>query len=132
MVKDLFTCVHIINGLIGESREDMLETARKVAALSPSAVKIHLLHIIKGTEAERQYLAGELGTMSLEEYVSVVCDQLELLPKETVIERVTGDGTAETLVAPLWSKKKLVVQNEIDKELLARNSFQGSRYRENN
>ncbi len=130
MVKDLFTCVHIINGLIGESRDDMLETARKVAALSPSAVKIHLLHIIKGTEAERQYLAGELGTMSLEEYVSVVCDQLELLPKETVIERVTGDGTAETLVAPLWSKKKLVVQNEIDKKLLLRNSFQGSRYRE--
>ena len=66
--------------------------------------------------------------MSLEEYVSVVCDQLELLPKETVIERVTGDGTAETLIAPLWSKKKLVVQNEIDKELLARNSYQGAKY----
>ena len=128
MVKGLFTCIHIINGLIGETKSDMLQTARDVASLSPSAVKIHLLHVIKGTETERQYLSGELSVMSLSEYVSTVCDQLELLPKETVIERVTGDGSADTLVAPFWSKKKLVVQNEIDKELLARDSYQGIKY----
>ena len=128
MVKDLFTCVHIINGLVGETKSDMLRTARDVASLRPSAVKIHLLHVIKGTETERQYLSGELETMSLSEYVSTVCDQLELLPKETVIERVTGDGSADTLIAPLWSKKKLVVQNEIDKELLARGSYQGAKF----
>jgi len=128
MVRDLFTCVHIINGLIGETKSDMLRTAKDVAALRPSAVKIHLLHVIKGTETERQYLSGELETMSLSDYVSTVCDQLELLPKETVIERVTGDGSADTLVAPLWSKKKLVVQNEIDKELLARGSHQGAKF----
>ncbi|MBQ9692893.1 MAG: TIGR01212 family radical SAM protein [Clostridia bacterium] len=128
MVRDLFTCVHIINGLIGETKSDMLRTAKDVAALRPSAVKIHLLHVIKGTETERQYLSGELETMSLSDYVSTVCDQLELLPKETVIERVTGDGSADTLVAPLWSKKKLVVQNEIDKELLARGSYQGAKF----
>ncbi len=128
MVKGLFTCIHIINGLIGETKSDMLQTARDVASLSPSAVKIHLLHVIKGTETERQYLSGELSVMSLSEYVSIVCDQLELLPKETVIERVTGDGSADTLVAPFWSKKKLVVQNEIDKELLARDSYQGIKH----
>ena len=63
--------------------------------------------------------------MTLEDYVGTVCDQLEILPAETVIERLTGDGAEDSLVAPLWSKKKLVVQNEIDKELVKRNSYQG-------
>ena len=121
----IFTCVHIINGLPGESREDMLYTARKVAELSPAAVKIHLLHVIRGTALEELYSSGEFEAMTLEDYVATVCDQLELLPAETVIERLTGDGAEDSLIAPLWSKKKLVVQNEIDKELLRRNSYQG-------
>ena len=117
--------VHIINGLPGESREDMLYTARKVAELSPAAVKIHLLHVIRGTALEKEYSDGGFEAMTLEDYVAAVCDQLELLPTETVIERLTGDGAEDSLIAPLWSKKKLVVQNEIDKELLRRNSYQG-------
>ena len=121
----IFTCVHIINGLPGESREDMLYTARKVAELSPAAVKIHLLHVIRGTALEKEYSDGGFEAMTLEDYVAAVCDQLELLPTETVIERLTGDGAEDSLIAPLWSKKKLVVQNEIDKELLRRNSYQG-------
>lgn len=128
MVKDLFTCIHIINGLIGETKEDMLKTAADVAALRPHAVKIHLLHVIKGTETEKQYLSGELTPLSLNEYVSTVCDQLELFHPDTVIERVTGDGNAKTLVAPLWSMKKLCVQNEIDKELFLRKTVQGAKY----
>ena len=121
----LFTCVHIINGLPNESREDMLYTARRVAELKPSAVKIHLLHILRGTALEAEYTSGAFEAMSIEDYVSTVCDQLEILPPETVIERLTGDGAEDALIAPLWSKKKLVVQNEIDKELLRRNSYQG-------
>ena len=121
----IFTCVHIINGLPDESREDMIYTAKKVAELGPAAVKIHLLHVIRGTALEELYSAGGFEAMTLEGYVSTVCDQLELLPAETVIERLTGDGAEDTLVAPLWSKKKLVVQNEIDKELVRRNSYQG-------
>ena len=125
---DLFTCIHIINGLPGEGREEMLYTAKKVSELLPSAVKIHLLHILRGTALEREYLDGGFEAMTLEDYVSTVCDQLELLAPETVIERLTGDGAEDALIAPLWSKKKLVVQNEIDKELVRRGSYQGFGY----
>jgi len=127
-LKGLFVCVHLINGLPGESRDDMLHTARCIAQLRPAAVKIHLLHVLRGTALEREYASGSFAAMSLEDYVSVVCDQLELLPQSTVIERLTGDGAEDALIAPLWSKKKLVVQNEIDKELLRRGTHQGFLY----
>ncbi|MBR6789484.1 MAG: TIGR01212 family radical SAM protein [Oscillospiraceae bacterium] len=118
-------CVHIINGLPGEDKEMMLETARQVAALKPDCLKIHLLHVIEGTPMAEEYKRGEFRALEFTEYVDIVCDQLELLPPETVLQRVTGDGLKETLVAPLWSLKKLVVINEIDKELLRRDSWQG-------
>lgn len=127
-VKDLFVCVHLINGLPSETRGDMIKSAKDVAKLAPSAVKIHLLHVLKGTKLEQSYNSGELSTLSLGEYVDIVCDQLELLPPDTVIERLTGDAAEESLIAPQWSRKKLVVQNEIDKELFRRNSYQGIRF----
>ena len=128
LVRHLFVCVHLINGLPGESRDMMVENARRLAGLEPSAVKLHLLHIIRGTRLADEYQRGEVEAMSLEGYVETVCDQLEVLPPDTVIERVTGDGNEATLLAPAWSKKKLVVQNEIDKLLYSRNSYQGIRY----
>ena len=76
----------------------------------------------------REYGAGAFSLMSMEEYVQTVCDQLELLPPETVIQRVTGDGKKEDLIGPLWSLKKFVVINEIDKELYRRGSVQGIRF----
>ena len=127
-LEGLNVCIHIIDGLPGEDREMMLETAKKVGSLRPHAVKIHLLHVIKDTVMAKQYENGEFGTLTLPEYVGIVCDQLELLPPETVIGRVTGDGASDTLIAPLWSRKKFVVMNEIDKELLKRGSFQGKRF----
>ena len=128
LLDGLFVCVHLINGLPGETKEMMLENAKRVAALSPSAVKLHLLHVIKGTKIANELENGELEVMTLTDYVEVVCDQLELLPPDTVIERVTGDGARDTLLAPEWSLKKLVVQNEIDKLLFERNSYQGIRF----
>ena len=128
LVRHLFVCVHLINGLKGETKEMMVENAKRVAELEPSAVKLHLLHVIDGTPLARDYLENKLTVMSREDYVEVVCDQLEVLPPDTVIERVTGDGSADTLLAPEWSKRKLVVQNEIDKLLYSRNSYQGIRY----
>jgi len=117
--------VHIINGLPGENMQDMKNTARSVAALHPDIVKIHLLHVLSGTVLGDMYLHGEYLPMGREEYVSVVCDQLELLPGDIVIERVTGDGIANELLAPDWSRKKVAVINDIDKELYRRGSFQG-------
>ncbi len=118
-------CVHLINGLPGETHEMMVETAREVGKLRPDFVKLHLLHIIKGTKIAEEYERGEFSLMTLPEYVSVICDQLEVLPAETVIQRVTGDGKKEDLIGPMWSLKKFVVMNEIDKEMVRRNSHQG-------
>ncbi len=126
--RNINVCAHIINGLPNETHEMMMQTASKCAELGLHSLKIHLLHIIKGTELERQFLAGEFAEMSLEDYVSTVCDQLEILPENLIIQRVTGDGDKATLTAPLWSLKKFVVMNEIDKELARRNSWQGKFY----
>ena len=120
-------CVHLIDGLPGETREMMLETAQAVGALRPHSVKLHLLHVLKGTPMAADYLAGRFDVLSLAEYVSIVCDQLELLPPEIVIQRITGDGARDSLIAPQWSLKKFVVMNEIDKELKRRNSRQGEK-----
>lgn len=131
MIKErgIPVCVHLINGLPGETREMMVETAREVGKLSPDFVKLHLLHIIKGTKIAEEFEKGEFSLMTLPEYVSVICDQLEVLPQETVIQRVTGDGKKEDLIGPMWSLKKFVVMNEIDKEMVRRNSCQGIHYK---
>lgn len=123
----LRVAVHLINGLPGETRDRMLETARRVGELRPHSVKIHMLHVLRGTEAAEWYLRGELPLLTREQYVATVCDQLELLPPEIVIQRLTGDGKAEDLIAPLWTRKKTIVLNEIDRELVRRDSFQGRR-----
>ena len=120
--------VHIIDGLPGESREKMLKTASDVSALKPDIVKIHLLHVIEGTTLGGMYKMGEYTPLEKDEYVSIVCDQLELFASETVIERVTGDGARDSLLAPLWSLKKVAVINDIDKELYRRSSYQGIKY----
>lgn len=130
-LKGIDVCVHIINGLPGETPEMMLETAEELAKLKPEFIKFHLLHIISGTPMCRDFLEGKFSTLSREEYVDTVVSQLELLPPDTVIERLTGDGVEADLVAPLWSRKKLVVMNEIDKEFVRRDSMQGSKYKNN-
>ncbi len=121
-------CVHIINGLPGETHDMMIETARELSKLDLHSIKIHLLHVLKGTELAKMYERGEFETMTMSEYVNTVCDQIELLPKELVIQRVTGDGARSELIAPLWSLKKFCVMNEIDKELGRRNSYQGIKF----
>lgn len=120
--------VHIINGLPGETYYDMMATAKAVADLAPQEVKIHLLHIISGTKMAQEYTAGEFKTLEKEEYINIVCDQLEILPPKTAIGRLTGDGDRKTLVAPLWSMDKRSVLNGIDKELAKRGTCQGSKY----
>ncbi len=117
--------VHIINGLPGESYDDMIKTVRDVAELHPDLVKIHLLHVIDKTPLAKMYKNGEYTPMERDQYIKTVCDQLELLPADIVIERVTGDGIADGLLAPEWSKKKTTVINDIDKELYRRSSYQG-------
>ncbi|MBR1863049.1 MAG: TIGR01212 family radical SAM protein [Ruminococcus sp.] len=120
-------CVHIINGLPGEDREMMLCTAETVGALDIFEMKIHLLHVLKGTALEKMYERGEFRTLEREEYIGIVCDQLELIPAEVVIGRLTGDGDRTELVAPMWSRDKRRVLNGIDMELARRGTWQGFR-----
>ena len=118
-------CVHIMFGLPGEGREEMLQTVRDVAALRPEQVKFHLLHVLRGTELARRYEEGLYQPMEREQYLSVLAGALELLPPETVVCRLTGDGRAEDLLAPLWSLRKTTVINDLDKLLYRSNTWQG-------
>jgi radical SAM protein (TIGR01212 family) len=121
-------CIHLIFGLPNETDEMMMETVRRVAALAPDQVKIHLLHVISGTRMAEMYLSGEYQPLDKERYVRLVVDAIELLPSDTVIARVTGDGMPDTLLAPDWSRKKVSVINDIDKLLYARGTFQGCKF----
>lgn len=123
--RGINVCVHLINGLPFESREMMLETVRRVSELPVHSIKLHLLHIIRGTRLAEMYERGEFPAMELDEYVSLICDQLEMIPPDVIIQRLTGDGAKDDLIAPLWSLKKFSVLNEIDKEMRRRDSFQG-------
>lgn len=124
-IRGIRVCVHIINSLPGETKQMMLETAAYVGQLRPEAVKIHMLHVIRGTRLETMYKEGKYRPMSLDEYVRLVCCQLELLPPETVIERLTGDGDKKTLVTPAWTKDKLRVLGSIDDLLFRWDTWQG-------
>ena len=119
--------VHIINGLPYETKEMMLETVKYVNNLDIQGIKIHMLHIIKNTELANLYEREHFHVLTKEEYVDIVCDQLELLREEIVINRITGDPNPNELIEPTWLIKKFGVLNEIDKEMVRRNIFQGDR-----
>ncbi len=123
-------CVHLIFGLPGEDEDAMLDTVRAVAALQPDQVKIHLLHVLRGTVLGEMYRQGEYIPMEREAYIRTVVRALELLPPQTVIGRLTGDGMAEDLLAPAWSRRKTTVLNDIDKALYAADSWQGKHYKQ--
>lgn len=115
--RNIKTVVHIINGLPGEDKEMMMQTAKAVADMGADGIKIHLLHIIKDTPLRDFLNNGKITPMEQEEYINLVCDQLEILPEEMVIHRLTGDGKRDELLAPLWSLKKWEVLNRIDDEM---------------
>lgn len=129
-LRGLDVCVHIIDGLPEEDEQMMFETARALAGLRPHSVKLHLLHILRGTRMAAQYEHGDFKLPTLDEYAGIIVSQLEMLPPETVIARVTGDGMASELIAPLWSRRKHMVMNEIDKTFVRRDTWQGKYYRQ--
>ena len=123
---NLDVCVHIINGLPGETKEMMIETAKTVGQLDIQAIKIHMLYVIKNTVLEKMYDAGKFSMLSREEYIDLVVQQLRYIPEHVVIERLTGDGKVSDLIAPLWSIKKVTIINDIDKKMKADNIYQGN------
>jgi radical SAM protein (TIGR01212 family) len=125
--RGIRVCAHIILGLPGETKAKMIETAQAVAKLPLEGIKIHLLHVLKGTPLATIFQHEPFDLMTKEEYVSLVVDILELLPPEMVIHRLTGDGPPNDLIGPLWSRKKWEVLNAIDAELERRDSWQGKK-----
>lgn len=122
-------CAHIILGLPGETKEEMMATADLVASLELEGIKIHSLYVLKGTKLAEIYQRGEFRLLELEEYVSLVCDFLERLPPDMVIQRLTGEAPGDLLVAPRWSREKMAVLGKIDTELEQRGSYQGIEWR---
>lgn len=127
--RGLRVCLHIINGLPGETPDMMIETARQTAQLAPDGVKLQMLHVIEGTKLAEMYNAGNISLLTREEYIDVIIRQLELLPPETVIERITGDGDKKKLIAPAWSADKISVLGGIDKRLAELDTWQGKLYK---
>jgi radical SAM protein (TIGR01212 family) len=123
--RGLRVCVHVILGLPGESREEMLATAGILNELKVDGVKLHLLHIMRGTRLAQMYERGMIRVMERDDYVGLICDFLERLEPRISIQRLTGDGGRD-LIAPLWSLAKFETLNAIDVELVRRGTRQGS------
>ena len=123
--SNIHVCTHIIVGLPGETREDILETARAIATLPIHGIKIHSLLALRGTVIGDLYEKGEITIFSRDDYVTIVCDILEILPPEIVIQRLTADGYRDIFIGPKWAVNKMEVLNAIDRELDRRNTYQG-------
>ncbi|CAI3489914.1 TIGR01212 family radical SAM protein [Enterococcus cecorum] len=119
-------CAHLINGLPGETYEMMMENVKRTILDSDiQGIKLHLLHLMRNTRMLRDYHEGRLRLLGFKEYVDIICDQLELIPQDIIIHRLTGDAPFESIVGPMWSLKKWEVLNAIDQEMLRRDSYQG-------
>ncbi len=125
--RNIKVVVHIINSLPYETKEDMLDTVKYLNTLDIQGIKIHMLSVLKDTPLEKLYQKEKFHLLTKEEYVDIVISQLELLRPEIVIHRITGDPKLEDLIEPKWLTKKFCVLNEIDKEMVKRNSFQGKK-----
>ncbi len=123
--KNIDVVVHIINGLPYETKEMMIETVKYLSNKKILGIKIHMLHILKNTNLLKLYLNENFHVLTKEEYVDIVCDQIEYLNENIVINRITGDPDKNELIEPKWLTKKFGVLNEIDKELARRNTYQG-------
>lgn len=121
-VKDLHAIgveviTHVIIGLSDETKEDMLQTIRYVVESKAEGIKLQLLHVIEGTDLAKDYEAGDFNTLTMEEYLQIIKECMDLIPETMVIHRLTGDGNKRTLIAPLWSADKKRVLNELNKVL---------------
>lgn len=130
--RNINVIVHIINGLPNETKEMMVETIKYLNKFDIQGVKIHMLSILKNTPLESYYQKKPFHVLTKDEYIDIICDQLEQLNPNIVINRITGDPKKEDLITPDWLFKKFVVINDIDKEFNKRDTYQGIYYKKNN
>ncbi len=115
--RGIETIVHVILGLPGETKEDMIATAKYVGESGVQGIKLQLLHVLKGTDLAAEYEAGKFECLTEDEYIELLKDVLDVLPEDMVIHRMTGDGDKKILIAPLWSGNKKHVINRIRQEI---------------
>ncbi len=125
--RNIFTVVHIINGLPNETKEMMIETVKYLNKLGIDGIKIHMLYVVKCTDLEKLYQEKPFTILTKEEYIDIVCEQLEYLDPKIVVMRITGDPIKEELIEPNWLLKKFCVLNDIDKEMKKREIMQGDK-----
>ena len=128
--RNINVVVHIINGLPYETHDMMIDTVKYLSKLDIQGIKIHALSILKDTKLETMYNETHFKLLSREEYINIVCDQLEYLREDIVVHRITGDPKVSDLIEPNWLIKKVTILNDIDKEMKRRNSFQGIKIRD--
>jgi len=127
---DIPVCVHVILGLPGERRSDIIDTAKMLSSLKVNGVKIHVLHVLRGSGLEKLYEEGKIKILEENEYVELVCDFLENLSGDIIVQRLTGQGTAESHAAPAWALDKTKTLKKITEILKKRGTYQGSGVKE--
>ncbi len=127
--RNINVVVHIINGLPYETKQMMIDTVKYLSNLDIQGIKIHMLSILKDTKLSEIYKLEKFKLISREEYIDIVCDQLEYLREDIVVNRITGDPKVSDLIEPDWLIKKVTILNDIDKEMKKRNSYQGIKYK---
>ena len=125
--RNIFVVVHIINGLPGETKEMMIDTVKYLNSLGIDGIKIHMLYVSHDTPLAHMYEKNPFPLLTKDEYIDIVCEELEYLDPKIVIMRITGDPLKEELVAPSWLLKKFCVLNDIDKEMKKRDIYQGDK-----
>lgn len=123
--RNIDVVAHVIFGLPGETREDMLSTVKYISTLPIKGVKLHLLHVMKNTVMEKQLENGEFNLLGMDEYIDIITESIALLPEDVVIHRLTGDAPRNLLIGPMWSLKKWEVLNAIDDALKEKDLYQG-------
>lgn len=125
--RNINVVVHIINGLPYETKEEMIDTVKYLNKLDIQGLKIHMLSILKNTKLEKIYNKEKFPILTKKEYIDIIIEQLENLRPEIIINRITGDPKVEDLIEPFWLTKKWELLNDIDKEMIVRNTFQGKK-----
>lgn len=126
--RNINVCVHVILGLMNETYEDIMHTAKTLAKLNVDGIKFHMLCVLKNTPLEKMYNKNNFKLLNEDEYINLVCDFLEVLPPKTTIHRIAGNGLNKLLIEPKWIMNKFETLNKIDKTLEKRNSYQGINY----
>ncbi|OFI06590.1 ribosomal protein S12 methylthiotransferase RimO [Clostridium acetireducens DSM 10703] len=123
--RNIDVVVHVIFGLPGENKSDMINTIKYISNKDIQGVKFHLLHLMKNTPLVSMYEEGNLKFLTQDEYINIICEAITLLPSDIVIHRLTGDAPRDLLIEPKWSLKKWEILNSIDKNLKDNSLYQG-------